>query len=105
MMNPGPLKSPKRQLHEYKPHVFTASQRAFLMTVGWANIPADDLVERVSHMVRDRPPEIERVTYLTRALLDAHLFAERRRAYAFARSYTDMVDTRTDLKMIVWDWE
>jgi hypothetical protein len=92
-------------LYEYRPHEFSAAQKRFLAAAGWATIEAADLLEVVSAMELHRPPEIERVTFLTRELLAGKLFAERRRAYAFARSYVELADSGTDFRLLVWDWE
>ena len=98
MMNRPPL-------FEYQPHEFSAEQKRFLAAAGWATIEAADLVEVAASIEPGRPDEIERVTYLTRELLRRRLFAERRRAYAFAQSYTALVDSGADLRLVVWDWE
>ena len=95
----------KHRLFEYKPYEFGDAEKRFLAAAGWAAIPADDLVERAAALEGERPPEIERVTFLTRELLTQRLFAERRRAYQFARLYVTLVDAGTDFRMIVWDWE
>ncbi len=95
----------KRRLFEYKAHEFTSEERRFLATVAWGSIPADELIERSVEIETTRPPEIERVTYLTRELLKQRLFPERRRAYAFAHSYVALVDIGVDFTYIVWDWE
>ncbi|HZS89740.1 MAG TPA: hypothetical protein VFE42_19905 [Chloroflexota bacterium] len=92
-------------LYEYKPHEFTPTQKRFLAAAGWATIEAADLLEVVSAVESQRPPEIERVTFLTRELLSRKLFAERRHAYAFARSYVELADIGTDFRLVVWDWE
>jgi hypothetical protein len=92
-------------LYEYKPHEFTPAQKRFLAAAGWAAIEAADLLEVVAAVESRRPPEIERVTYLTRELLAGKLFAERRRAYAFARSYVELAEGDTDFRLLVWDWE
>lgn len=89
----------------YQPPEFTDAQRRFLAAAGWAVIEAADLVELAAMLDAGRPAEIERVTYLTRELLARRLFAERRRAYAFAQSYVALVDAGTDFRLIVWDWE
>lgn len=95
----------QHRLYEYKPHVFSPDEKKWLATVGWASIPADELVERASVILSDKPDEIERVTYLTRGLLDERLFPERRRAYAFAQRYVVLKDAGTDFRLLVWDWE
>jgi hypothetical protein len=92
-------------LYEYKPHEFTASQKRFLAAAGWATIEAADLLDVVAAMEAQRPPEIERVTFLTRELLAGKLFTERRRAFTFARSYVELADSDTDFRLLVWDWE
>ncbi len=95
----------RHPLYEYKAHEFTADEKRFLAAAGWASIPADDLIEAAAAIEARRLPEIERVTFLTRELLAQSLFAERRRAYAFAQSYVNLVDVGTDFRLIVWDWE
>ena len=90
---------------EYTPHPFSGEEHRFLSAVGWANMPADELVERAAALEKGRPPEIERVTFLTRELLARRLFDERRRAYAFAQSYVSLVDAGIDFRLLVWDWE
>lgn len=95
----------KHRLYEYKAHEFAADERRFLATAGWAAIAADDLIELAAALERDRPPEIERVTFLTRELLMRKVFTERRRAYQFARIYFALVDAGADFRLIVWDWD
>ena len=95
----------RRPLYEYQPHEFTPEQKRFLAAAGWASVEAGDLVEAAASIEARCPPEIERVTYLTRELLARGLFAERRRAFAFARDYANLVDAGTDFRLIVWDWE
>ncbi len=95
----------KRPLYEYQPHEFTPAQKRFLAAAGWASVEAADLVEAAAAIEARRPPEIERATFLTRELLAQGLFAERRRAFAFARGYIELVDAGTDFRLIVWDWE
>lgn len=90
---------------EYHPPEFSAEQRRFLAAAGWALIPADELVDRAAALVAACPPEIERATYLTGALLRAGLFAERRHAYAFATGYLRLADAGADFRLLVWDWE
>ena len=92
-------------LYEYTPHEFTRAQKRFLAAAGWATIEAADLLDVVAVIESQRPPEIERVTFLTRELLARKLFAERRRAYAFAHSYAELVENGTDFRLVVWDWE
>lgn len=95
----------KRPLFEYKPHEFKATEKRFLAVAGWATIEASDLIEEAAGIAEQCPPEIERVTFLTRELLRRGLFAERRHAYAFGSSYVELVDADTDFRLIVWDWE
>lgn len=95
----------QHRLHEYQPYEFTPQQKRFLAAAGWAAIEAADLVDEAAAIEAGRPPEIERVTFLARELLARRLFAERRRAYAFATSYVKLVDASTDFRLIVWDWE
>lgn len=95
----------RQPLYEYQPHEFSAEEKRLLAAAGWAAIPADDLVETATAIDATHPPEIERATYLTRELLARRLFAERRRAYAFAASYVALADAGTEFRLIVWDWE
>lgn len=91
--------------HEYQPPRFTAEQNRFLAAAGWSSLPTDELVERAAAIVACCPAEIERATYLTRVLLAQGLFAERRRAYAFARGYVRLAGAGADFRLLVWDWE
>ncbi len=95
----------KHRLYEYKPHEFGPDEKRFLAAAGWADIAADDLIEVAAAIERERPSEIERVTYLTRELLARKTFTERRRAYHFARAYAHLVDAGVDFRLLVWDWE
>jgi hypothetical protein len=95
----------KHRLYEYKPHEFSPDEKRFLSAAGWAAIAADDLIELAAAVERERPPEIERVTFLTRELLMQKVFVERRRAYHFARAYVHLLDAGTDFRLIVWDWD
>lgn len=92
-------------LHDYQPPQFTEEQTRFLAAAGWSNMAADELVERAAALLAECPPEIERATYLTRALLAESLFAERRHAYAFAHGYIRLADAGADFRLLVWDWE
>ncbi len=95
----------KSRLYEYKAHEFSADEKRFLAAAGWAAIAADDLIELGAALERERPDEIERVTFLTRELLLRKVFSERRRAYHFAHAYVHLVDAGTDFRLIVWDWD
>ena len=98
VMDPHPL-------HEYIPHQFTPEQKQFLAAAGWANVEASDLVEIAAAIEAERPPREERIRFLVRELMKRRLFAQRRRALAFAQSYVTLRDAGTDFRLIVWDWE
>ncbi len=95
----------KHRLYEYKAHEFADDEKRFLSAAGWAAVAADDLVELCAELARERPLEIERVTFLTRELLARKVFTERRRAYQFARAYVTLVERGADFRLIVWDWD
>lgn len=95
----------RHPLYDYIPHEFTAPEKQFLAAAGWSSIEASDLIVIAARIEAGRPLEIERTTYLTRELLVRGLFAERRRAYAFARSYAKLIDAGVDFRLLVWDWE
>src|SRR5579863_3748644 len=97
-MDPHPL-------YEYRPHEFTPAEKRFLGAAGWATVEAADLVELASVVDSERPPEADRVAHLTRVLMKHGLFAQRRRALAFARAYVELADAGADFRLLVWDWE
>lgn len=92
-------------LYDYVPPEFTPLQLRFLSAAGWSSIEAGDLVDIAEQVLGQRPPEIERATYLTRELLRQGCFQSRRLAYSFATAYVELVDRDTDFRLLVWDWE
>jgi hypothetical protein len=84
---------------------FSREERRFLSRAGRANVPVDILVERVEAIVGPERPTRGRQAFLTRQLLEQHLFQDEEEARAFADSYYALVKAGPLSKYLLWDWE
>jgi hypothetical protein len=92
-------------LHDLGEKPFTREERKFLSRAGRAQVPIDQLLDRVQAIVGPGQPTRGRQTFLAQRLLEERLFTSFDEAYAFAESYYTLAKAGPISTYLLWDWE